>query len=200
MTLSLGRTALTLALAAGLTFTTAGTASAEGLTVRDARGDVQAHDMQTEEPTGQAGVANGDIVRTVMRHNDRRISVRIKYVDLRKKVGDGRVDVVRVVTNEGVRRDAHVFAGPGMWRGEAGMSRPNGNPVDCGVKHKIDYDKNVTTLSFPRRCVSNPRWVRLGVGAMWMKSQASVYYADDAQIDGRVKANSLELSKRLRRG
>jgi hypothetical protein len=35
---------------------------------------------------------------------------------------------------------------------------------------------------------------------MWMKFQASVYYADDAQLDGRVKANSLELSKRLRRG
>lgn len=199
MTLSLGRTALTLALAAGLTFTTAGTAAAEGLTVRDARGDVQARDMETDEPTGQAGVANGDIVRTVMRHNDSRISVRIKYVDLRK-AGDGRGDVVRVVTNEGVRRDVQVFAAPGMWRGDAGMSRPNGNPVDCGVTHKINYDKNVTTLSFPRTCVSNPRWVQLGVGAMWMKFQASVYYADDAQLDGRVKANSLELSKRLRRG
>ena len=67
----------------------------------DPPGDVQAYDLETEEPTGQTGVANGDIVRTVMRHNDRRVSVRIKYVDLRKKVGDGRVDVVRVVTNEG---------------------------------------------------------------------------------------------------
>lgn len=199
MTLSLGRTALTLALAAGLTFTTAGTAAAESLTVRDARGDVQARDMETDEPTGQGEVANGDIVRTVMRHSDRRISVRIKYVDLRK-AGDGRGDVVRVVTNEGVRRDVTVFAAPGAWRGDAGMTRPNGNPVDCDVTHKINYDKNVTTLSFPRKCVSDPRWVQLGVGAMWMKFQASVYYADDAQLDGRVKANSLELSKRLRRG
>jgi len=199
MTLSLGRTALTLALAAGLTVTTAGTAAAEGLTVRDKRGDVQARDMETDEPVGKAGVANGDIVRTVMRHNDRRISVRIKYADLRK-AGDGRGDVVRVVTNEGVRRDVQVFAAPGMWRGEAGMSRPNGKPVDCDVTHKVDYGKNVTTLSFPRTCVSNPRWVRLGVGAMWMKFQAGVYYADDAQLDGRVRANTLELSKRLRRG
>jgi hypothetical protein len=197
--LHLRRTALTLALAAGLALGTAGAASAQSLTINDARGDVKAFDMDTDEPTATTGTVNGDALRTVLRHADRQVFVRVKFADLRR-TGDGRADFVRVVTNEGVRRDIWVSAGPGMWRGQAQMTRPNGRSVACKVAHRIDYDTNVTTVSFPRSCVSDPRWVQLGVGSTWVNQTANEYYADDALLSGRINPETLRLSPRIRRG
>ena len=198
MARSLRRGVLTLAISAGLAVGTAGTAAAQTLTDIDQRGDVQSFTMESEEPTPAPTVANGDVLRTVFNHAEQRVSVRVAYADLRR-VGQFRSDSVRVVTNEGVRREVSAFAGPGMWRGQADMVRPSGRPVDCDVAHKIDYDRNVVTISFPRGCVSNPRWVRLGMGAVWMDGSSKAY-ADDAQIDGRINPENLKLSPRLRRG
>lgn len=194
----LGRTLSTVAIAAGLAVGTAGTAAAQTLTDVDQRGDVQSFTMESEEPAPAPTVANGDVLRTVFNHAERRVSVRVKYADLRR-IGQFRNDGIKVVTNEGVRREVSVFAGQGMWRGQADMVRPNGRPVDCDIAHKIDYDRNLVTISFPRSCVSNPRWVRLGMGAVWMDGENRAY-ADDAQIDGRINPENLKLSPRLRRG
>ncbi|HSJ19223.1 MAG TPA: hypothetical protein VK964_01495 [Nocardioidaceae bacterium] len=197
MKLSLGRSLTTLAVAAGLTLAAAGPAVAQSHTHLDARGDVTAYSMQTEEEAPAPNVKNGDIVRTALHHRQHRIAVRIKFVDLRR-VGF-RGDGIRVVTNEGVRREVTTFASPGMWRGEAEMMRPNGNPVDCDIKLGMDYDKNVVTVSFPRKCVSDPRWVRIGVGSFWAQMEAEKAFMDDAQRDGKVYEN-LRLSPRLKRG
>lgn len=194
----LGRTLSIVAVAAGLAVGTAGTAAAQTLTDVDQRGDVQSFTMDSEEPAPAPTVANGDILRTVFNHAERRVSVRVKYADLRR-IGQFRNDGIKVVTNEGVRREVSVFAGQGMWRGQADMVRPSGRPVDCDIAHKIDYDRNLVTISFPRSCVSNPRWVRLGMGAVWMDGSSRAY-ADDAQIDGRINPENLKLSPRLRRG
>lgn len=198
MTISLGRTISTLAVAAGLALGTVGTAAAAELTVKDARGDVSKFDMTTESTTPAPGVKNGDVLRTVFRHNDGRISVRMKFTDLARQ-GQVLAAGMRVVTNENVKRDVTIMAGPNMWRGQAMMSRPNGNPVVCNIQHKIAYDTNVVTLSFPRSCVSDPRWVRLGAASMWMTASNDMY-GDDAQISGSLNENNLKLSGRIRRG
>lgn len=198
MALSLGRTLTTLALTAGLAVASAGPASAQTLKHVDQRGDVRSSTMESEETAPAPTVDNGDIVRTVLKHARNRVSVRVKFADLRR-VGF-RGDGIRVVTNEGVRRQVSVFAGQRMWRGQAEMYRPaSGTPVDCDLAHKIDYDKNVVAVSFPRSCVSDPRWVRLGVGAFWVRSDEEEGYLDDAQLDDRIKER-LHLSPRLRRG
>ncbi len=202
MTLSLGRALSTLALAAGLAVSTAGTAAAQTFSVRDAHGDVLAYDASGDAETAGTpapGVKNGDVWRTVFKHADRRVSARIKFADLRRK-GVMSGYIVRVVTNEKVRRDVVIFAGPQQWRGEAQMSRPNGNPVECDVKHAINYDTNVITLSFPRGCVSDPRWVRMGAGSFWMDGAMETAYQDDAQLSGRVRETTVKLSPRIRRG
>lgn len=197
MTLSLRRAVTTVAVAAGLTLAAAGPAAAQQITVRDARGDVQASPMEDDhahEPAPQ--VANGDVVRTVLRHNKARVVVRVKFADLKRK-GAMAGHVVRIATNERMRRDVVVSAGPRMWRGEATMQRPNGQPVRCDVSHAINYDTNVIFVSVPRSCVSNPRWVRLGHGSFWLGG--GKFFADDAQLAHEVRED-VALSPRLRRG
>jgi hypothetical protein len=196
---SLGRTLSSLAVTVGLTLASAGTAAAQEFAVTDARGDVQAFVGESNTPTAAPDTKNGDIVRTVFRHNDRRISVRVKFVDL-LRTGQFNGHVLRIVTNEKLRRDVTVMTGPNFWRGTAEMSRPNGTPVDCEIQHKIAYDTNVVTLSFPRSCVSDPRWVRLGLGSVTSSADGSKGYLDDAQLSGRVNPETVKLSGRIRRG
>jgi hypothetical protein len=195
--ISLGRSLTTFALAAGLTVAAAGPAAAQNLTHVDQRGDVRSFSMQTEEEAPAPNVKNGDIVRTVLQHRQHRIAVRIKFADLRR-VGF-RGDVIRIVTNDGVRRNVETFAAPGAYRGEAEMMRPNGDPVECDIKLGMDYDKDVVTVSFPRTCVKDPRWVRMGVVSFWVQMNTEKVYADDAQRDGRMNEN-IKLSPRLKRG
>ncbi len=107
---------------------------------------------------------------------------------------------LRVVTNEGITRDVNVYAAPKHWRGEAEMTRPNGKTVPCDIRHSIDYDLDVVTVSFPRSCVSSPRWVRIGVGSTWAEPDVSKFYVDDAQLSGHLNPDGLRFSARLHRG
>lgn len=201
MLISLGRTVVALALATALAVGTAGIASAQTLSVTDAAGDVESADMNSTQTTGtpEPTITNGDIVTTVFQHSGRRISVRVTFTDL-QKTGSMRGDFLRLVTNEGVRREVSLYAGPQHWGGQAEMTRPNGRHVRCRIAHDIDYSANVVTLSFPRACVSKPRWVRLGLGSMWLDNGSKVY-ADDAQrTGGAIEESNLTLSPRLRRG
>jgi hypothetical protein len=196
--LSLGRSIFTLALAAGLAFGTAAPATAQSLAHVDQRGDLQSFEGESEQPTPAPAMRNGDIVRTAFNHRVHRITVRAKFADLRR-AGAFRGDGIRIVTDEGVRREVSLVAYAGAWRGESVMTRPNGKPVDCAITHKIDYDTNVITVGFPRSCVSDPRWVRLGLGSFWADAGGRVF-VDDAQIDGRINQETVRLSPRLRRG
>ncbi len=199
MNISLGRALSTLAITAGLALSTAGAASAANLAVDDARGDVLAYDGSSEteaDGTPAPGVRNGDVLRTTFQHRDRRIAIRMKYADLRRR-GDVFAHEMRIVTNDSKRWDVVVYAAPQMWRGQAEMARGNGNPVECKIAHRIDYDTDVLVVSFPRTCVGKPRWVRIGAGGWWM--DGSQFYMDDAQRPGRVFEN-LRLSTRIRRG
>lgn len=201
MTLSLRRAVTTVAVAAGLTLAAAGPATAQQLTVKDARGDVRVSDMMEEADsagTPAPEVTNGDVLRTVFRHNRGRVVVRVKFADLQRR-GMASVHIVRVVTNEKMIREVTVGAAPGLWRGQAEMTRPNGNTVACDVRHSINYGTNVLFMSFPRSCVSNPRWVRLGLGSAWITADMKQMYLDDAQISHAMKPH-IRLTPRLRRG
>ena len=201
MASTLRRSIITLALAAGLATGTAGAAAAQSLTHVDQRRDVLAFDNQTNEPAGKGTAPAADIWRTTLFHNQNRIIAKVKFADLRR-VGAIQADLVHVVTNEGLKRDVTVVAGQGMWSGQATMTRPNGNAVTCDVAHKIDYVANTIVVSFPRSCVSDPRWVRIAIGSVWARQMDDKYfYADDAQRDQAVnKRGIFQLSPRLRRG
>lgn len=195
--MSVRRTLLSLAGASALALTCALPASAQTLAVSDPRGDMTAFNETDESQTVDPAVENGDVVRTVFRHSGRRVGVRVKYADLARE-GEGRADLLVLRTNEGVRRDVVVFSGPGVWRGEATMFRPNGREVSCPIRHRVDYADEVLALSFPRSCLSRPRWVRTGVGSLTFVGEMS--YVDDAQRRGPVGESDLTMSPRVRRG
>ena len=175
----------------------AGPAGAQSILEHDAHGDVRSFTGAAETTTPEPTVADGDILMVRLTHGRYRVGVRIKLVDL-QKTGDYRGHVVQVVTNEGVHRDVVLSAGPQLWRGVAEMDRPSGRKVRCAVRHSIDYTNHVVTIGFPRSCVSNPRWVRLGAASFTVTGQRG--HVDDSLLANRVDENTIALSSRLERG
>ena len=67
------------------------------------------------------------------------------------------------------------------------------------MRHTINYDTNVMRVSFPRRCASNPRWVKFRAVAY---AQDGGLYADDALSDTPITSqddNDLTWSARVQR-
>lgn len=172
-----------------------GAAHAAKRVARDATGDVLVYNTETDEESSSS-TANGDIKKAVIRHTSRAVVAKVKFRALKRK-GDYRVDFIRLVTNDRVKRNVTLVAGQGFWSGQAVMEKPNGKPVDCNVKHRINYGKNLVKVKVPRSCLSKPRWVRVGVGAFW--GEGSLIYGDDALRNGRI-GNRFKLSGRVRRG
>jgi hypothetical protein len=155
---------------------------------------------ETAAPVPEPGVVNGDTLRTRMAHTDYRVTVTIGFADLRRKGSRG--EFVRIRTNEGVRRSLSLTAGPGNWAGTALLERADGTDVSCSVGSSIDYAANVVRLQVPRTCLSNPRWVRLGIASYWERGDDNdTLYVDDALVDGPWNGNYVKLSDRkIRRG
>ncbi len=192
------RRGLVTALLAGLVVTPVGAASARTLADSDPHGDVRSFSGDSEKSVAEPAVTDGDIVSTRFTHGTHRVSVRIRLANL-QRTGAYRAEYVRIVTNEGLRREVSLTAAPGMWRGRAEMDRPSGRKVRCAMRHDIDYAHDVVTLDFPRTCISSPRWVRLGVGSLWGEDLKKIY-VDDALIGGAVNPDTVRLSPRLKRG
>lgn len=179
------------------------TAEAKTLRHSDRVHDLVKFDENAGSQTADPGHVNGDVVSFKMWHSDTRVGIRVKFSEL-KRTGMLRGDLLHIVTNEGVKRDAQVIAGtadmaPHAWRGDAELDRPNGDRVRCAVSHSIDYAANVVQIGVPRSCLSAPRWVRLGYGAFSTGPDFSTGWGDDALLNGTVKDN-LTLSSRLYRG
>jgi hypothetical protein len=150
------------ALATGLVVAGSSAAQAQSITDVDAAGDmVGVNDDAEEEPRPTPNQVRNDVLTTTMAHSATRISIRVKYAELRRR-DDGIGQYVQVVTNEGVRRGLAVSAGPGDWAGSTVMWRERDeSQVRCAIRHSIDYTRNVIAVSFPRRCASSPRWVEV---------------------------------------
>jgi hypothetical protein len=170
-------------------------AQAQTLTDPDAVGDMA--EFSGESPVPAPGRTLNDITSTRLSHGATRISLRVDYVDL-QKVGEQYL-YLGMVTNEGVRRELYVYASRGAWSGEVDMMNGRGREVRCAVRHSIDYDANVMKVSFPRRCASNPRWVKFRAGALVMTRNR--FYLDDALRDRPInkRDQNFALSGRVHR-
>ena len=184
----LSRPLLVAALAAGLVVAGSSAAQAQSITDADAAGDMVKYDGETEKSRPAPNQVRNDVLRTTLTHSATRISIRVKYAELRR-LGGGHAQYMQMVTNEGVRRELHMSAGQGEWAGRTEMWRGrDGGEVRCAIRHSIDYTRNVIAVSFARRCASSPRWVKFRVGAY--RYGETVVYLDDALRDEPWFANS----------
>jgi hypothetical protein len=180
---------------------------AEQLATEDAVADVV-----TVGPTeeGQGDLANlvpapdnltADVVRTVVYHAERRLSVR---VDLREL---GREKQYFAVL--GVRTSTATFeveADDLGRRPKADMTR-RGHDVECPrLRAVADRASSRVTVTIPASCLGDPRWVRVGVGVAVLTTATNaqgaeevVVLADDAQRAGDVR-DRIALGPKVHRG
>lgn len=157
----------------------------------------------TSNPFVDPSLRAGDIMRTNVRHQARRVLIRIheRQVDF---LGYRDHDM-RIVTNEGLERRVAVKAlledsQPSVKR----LSTKSGVRVPCsGLWAGFDPGTDLVTIIVPRHCLSYPRWVRVGVGSEftpWAESDPGFAARDDWMINGRVSPDTLALSPRIHRG
>jgi len=196
----LRRPLLVAAMAAGLVVAGSSIAQAQSITDADAAGDMVRFDFETEESRPAPNQVRNDVLRTTLAHNATRISIRVKYAELRR-LGDSHGQWVHMVTNEGVHRSLDVVASPGEWAGspEVRRGREALHEVQCALRHSIDYTRNVIAVSFPRQCASSPRWVKFQVQGF--RPGNTGFYHDDALRDGPfLGAGPPAQSRRVYRG
>lgn len=155
-------------------FLNAAPASAAELMLREGRGDmwrVDFNEKSGEEYRPAPAVRNGDAIRVLIRHTATHVVIREKFVALRR-TGDLLMVGAEIRTNEGVRRDAFIFADRRNWQGDAIFSGPRGQGTDCDLEHSLNYATNTAVIKIPRTCLSNPRWVQVRLGDGFLKRQA----------------------------
>ena len=168
------------ALCAALVATTPSAAQAQTLADSDTTGDIVTFGSDESFVSVPGRVVN-DVTATTITHSATRIGVRVEYVELRRRVVFHGL-YVGMVTDEGARRHLGIDSYSGRSSAEVDLSNGRGRHVRCAIRHSIDYDANVVTVSFPRRCASSPRWVRFRVGAMSSDRRENLYL-DDALRD-----------------
>jgi hypothetical protein len=188
---------VTLSLAVAL----APSAYAEKVVHQDARRDVvkatQTDAGETLRPAPRA--ADPDIVRVAIDHRAKVVLIRTKYAAVDRRIL--RIDALEIRTSAGKRFEAGSFVQQrGRWQGRTSLGTATAE-VDCtGLRHRFDYEANVTTWSIPRSCIGRPRWVRVGVG-MGRGSWDGPFFIDDAFRKGIDPDNeTLTLSRRIWKG
>ena len=193
----LTRPFLVAALATGLMVAGSSAAQAQSITDADAAGDMVNSGYDDEEARPAPNQVRNDVLRTTLTHSATRISIRVKYAEL-QRVGYGLGQSVRMVTNEGVRRNLDVIVEQGHWAGWVEMARGrDGGAVRCAVRHSIDYTRNVIAVSFPRQCASSPRWVKFRV--LGFRAGETAFYLDDALHDEPSLSENYAQSRRVYR-
>jgi hypothetical protein len=196
---SLRAAMLTSALAAALLAPTG--ASAQSLRIDDPTGDSW-HELYAggaSRPTGYepAGSApNSDIVKVKVSHSARRVKVRTTYVDLVDNA-EGVIAVTRIRTSEGLERRAWV-AKESAGKPTRGFLTGGGRTTCRGIREKVSFGRNVATVSVPRRCLSDPRWVKVVAGGgNYAEAPDPASYRD---IVGTTGPRFTGLSGKIRRG
>ena len=183
------------AIAAGLATFAPTVANADSYVRHDAVKDVVAFD-ETEEQTAAPDRSEGDIVTSGASHRPRKLRLAMGFASLtHASEFSGYLFTVR--TNERKLRTVMVFAGPGMWNGQASMMSRHGRVKCRGLATRIDYTAHRMSVTIPRRCLSAPRWVQVGMAAVTGQDEKS--YVDDALSKGTL-GNNLVWGPRVRKG
>jgi hypothetical protein len=201
----LARAAITLTVAAFGTAGLTSTAYAEKVVHNDTPADVLTitWDGETEaDPVPAPEATDGDILRTAVDHRLRKVILIVKYTELRRV--DPVMHFVSLVTNESLRRDVVVTPDADHPQGKVIFAKGSGTRLRCaGLERRIDYTANTLRLEIPRSCLSAPRWVRVGVGAVRTHEtgpESGETFIDDANRNGALGSAHPAFGARVRRG
>ena len=131
-------------------------AFAADLTVTDGRGDMWVIREGSTTAAQAPRASIGDFVRTTFRHTDRRVAVRSKFVELAREGRRFRM-WVDLRDQAGRRVFALVETTRRDRNGRTRMFTGSGRDIACNISHRVDYAQNTVRVSFPRRCLNNPR-------------------------------------------
>ena len=192
-----GRLLVAAALCALLVAATPATANAERVNDADTVGDMVRYDG---DPVPAPDRTLNDISNTTLTHGGRRVAIRVGYVGLKRRAGGlAQYLLIHMVTNEGIRRHLDLVAKKGHWSGGTQMYNGRFASIDCsGVRHSINYGEDLIKVSFPRRCASEPRWMRFRVNSLVESEEGA--FEDDALRDRPITADDkrLKRSERVR--
>jgi hypothetical protein len=173
---------------------------AQGETVKDSDAVGDMSDVTDEDAiVAVPDRTLSDVRATKLTHSAKRVAVRVDYVDL-QKVGEVLGIFVDMYTDE-KSRTVELSAFPADWSGKTQLYNWKFNKVSCdGIRHSIDYADNIMTVSVPRRCLGNPRWVNFRVLGF---AEDSGSYWDDALSDNPISSvdgNWLKWSGKVHQG
>ena len=148
--------------------TPASSASADQLRYHDATHDVVKIDLADDgsaKPATDPGATNGDIKDVFVHYRTGRLVIRANYVDLRPRKDTLLTFTGEIKTNEKRRWLYQVETSPGKYAGHDELISYRTYRETCEIGHMFDYRENFTRVVVPLSCLSNPRWVKVSVGA-----------------------------------
>lgn len=149
---------------------TAFTAQAQQLERTDATGDVVLRDPDSNAVSVEPDWANGDIVGLRVNHGPHRVKARLTFDRLSRDVG-AIFHHFEIRTPRQVYRP-EVLTNEGEWQGDVELWTPSRLKECKGLKHDVDYAKDVVRVWVPRRCLGDPRWVRIGAAtSTWVEDE-----------------------------
>ena len=140
---------------------------------------------------------NSDVLRTVVRHKARVVTIRTSFVDLRNNA-EGVVVGTKIRTNEGLRRDVWVMKDGGTSGNQVLLLTPRGKQVRCaGLARSVEWAADQVTVTVPRSCLSAPRWVQVVTAAGNYATEGRRSYVD---VAGKAGYRFSGWSDKVRRG
>jgi hypothetical protein len=173
----------------------AGAASAQTLTLRDARHDVWQTSDAGHTFTAAPGNARGDVTKVRASYAGKNLVVTQHFTKL-DKVDSGDVYTIALRTNTHLRRVVFVAAEKVDWRGHAWLDNAHKTRVSCQVGERINYVTDTVRVSVPATCLKSPRWVQFTAFNLHIVSQDQ-FLADNPM---NTQAQPKAWSPRVHRG
>lgn len=134
-------------------------ASAASLKVVDATGDVKTFDEDPESDTFWKAAPeqrDGDVKNVVFTHAAKRVTITARFVEL-EPTGQFAL-AARLRDQNGKKHQLLVESTRRNRDGRAELAKYNSEEtIACNVTHKIDFERNLVRVGFPRTCIGNPR-------------------------------------------
>lgn len=172
-------------------------ASAEQITVKDARGDVW-RESDTRTATPAPALRLGDVTKATVAHSSERVVVKIRLARLARK-GPYAQYAVKLQGNKSlVVRELLVETSKRDRSGVVRVFNAHGRPVDrCDADHDVDYKRDKITVRVDRGCLNKPRRIRANVNTARASGNAT-FYSDNLHDTAPESAAWTDWVKRAR--